>query len=298
MSIQLDTVLIQFEKSSITFGQILEVSLILLASYLVTRAALKGLERAQQNRPNFAKSHQLILGRLLIYSFGTLGTLIALSAVGVDFSKLTMIASALSVGIGFGLQNVINNFSSGIILIFERAVRVGDWVVIGQTEGIVDKINLRSTQVKTWDHADIIVPNSDMISNQVTNWTLEKPSGRIILNVDVAYGSDTELVRKLLLEVAKSHPVVLEDGSVKEPIVLFLGFGKNALHLEMRCFIKDIVDSLIVKSDLYFAIDDILRKNGIEIPFPQRDLHVKQRDLANIVRQEENSDDSRTGSST
>jgi len=286
MSIQLDTVLIQFGESSITFGGALEVSLILLASYLVTRAALKGLKRAQRNRPNFAESHQFILGRLLIYSFGTIGALIALSAVGVDFSKLTLIASALSVGIGFGLQNIINNFSSGIVMIFERAVRVGDWVVVGQTEGIVDKINLRSTQVKTWDHADIIVPNSDMISSQVINWTLEKPSGRIILNVGIAYGSDTKLVRKLLLEVAGSHPAVIQDDSTMEPIVLFLGFGDSALYLELRCFIQDIVDRIIVKSDLYFAIDDILRKNAIEIPFPQRDLHVKQSDLANIVRME------------
>ena len=250
-------------------------------------AALKGLERARRYRPNFAKPHQFILGRLLIYSFSAIGSLIALSAVGVDFSNLTLIASALSVGIGFGLKNVINNFTSGIVLLFERAVRVGDWVIVGQTEGIVDKINLRSTQIQTWDNADVIVPNADMISSQVINWTLEKPSGRIILNVDVAYGSDTKLVRKLLLDVAKFHPAVMLDGSVKEPIVLFLGFGDSALHLELRCFIRDIMDHIIVKSDLYFAIDDIFRKNAIEIPFPQRDLHVKQSDLANIVRLEE-----------
>jgi potassium efflux system protein len=268
MFIQLDTVLIQLEESSITFGDALGVSFILLVSYLVTRAALKGLERAQRNRPNFGKSHQFILGRLLIYSFGTIGTLIALSAVGVDFSKLTLIASALSVGIGFGLKNVINNFSSGIILIFERTVRIGDWVVVGQTEGIVDQINLRSSQIQTWDKADVIVPNADMISSQVINWTLEKPSGRIVLSVDVAYGSDTKLVRKLLLEVAKSHPAVMLDGSVKEPIVLFLGYGDSALQLELRCFIQDIMDRIIVKSDLYFAIDDILRKKRYRNPLP------------------------------
>ncbi len=296
MSIQLGTVLIQFEESSITFGEAIEASLILLTTYLVTRAALKGLERARRNRPNFAKSHQFVLGRLLAYSIGTIGTLIALAALGLDFGKFTMIASALSVGIGFGLKNAINNFSSGIILIFARAVRVGDWVVVSQTEGIVDKINLLSTQIKTWDNADVIVPNSDMISNQVTNWTLEKPSGRIILNIDVAYGSDTKLVRKLLLEVAKSHPAVILDGSVREPIVLFLGFGDSALHLEIRCFIRDIMDHNIVKSDLYFAIDDMFRENAIEIPFPQRDLHVKQSNPANIVRLKESSDDSRTGS--
>jgi small-conductance mechanosensitive channel len=164
---------------------------------------------------------------------------------------------------------------------------VGDWVVVGQTEGVVDQINLRSTQIQTWDNADVIVPNADMISTQVINWTLEKPSGRIILNVEVAYGSDTKQVRKLLLEVAKSHPAVILNGSVKEPMVLFLGFGDSALHLELRCFIRDIMDHIIVKSDLYFAIDDIFRKNAIEIPFPQRELHIKQSGLANIVRLEE-----------
>ncbi len=272
---RLDTVLVQFGSTAITLGAALQASLILLATYLVTRAALKGLERAQRNRPNFAKSHQFVLGRILVYTFGTLGVLISLASLGLDFDRLTLIASALSVGIGFGLQNTINNFISGVILIFERSVRIGDWVVVDQTEGVVIKINLRSTQIQTWDEADVIVPNADMISSKITNWTLEKPSGRLILNVDVAYGSDTALVRKLLLATATSHPAVIRDGSVPEPMVMFLGFGDNALHMELRCFIKDIMEKFVVMSDLYFAIDETLRNNGIEIPFPQRDVHVK-----------------------
>ena len=148
-------------------------------------------------------------------------------------------------------------------------------MVIDQTEGVVNKINLRSTQIQTCDKADVIVPNADMISRKVTNWTLEKPSGRLILNVDVAYGSDTALVRKLLLATVNSHPAVVRDGSVPEPMVKFLGFGVNALHMELRCFIKDIMKKAIVMSDLYFAIDKILRIKGIEIPFPQRNVHVK-----------------------
>ncbi len=272
---RLDTVLVQFGSTAITLGAALQASLILLATYLVTRAALKGLERAQRNRPNFAKSHQFVLGRILVYTFGTLGVLISLASLGLDFDRLTLIASALSVGIGFGLQNTINNFISGVILIFERSVRIGDWVVVDQTEGVVIKINLRSTQIQTWDEADVIVPNADMISSKITNWTLEKPSGRLILNVDVAYGSDTALVRKLLLATATSHPAVIRDGSVPEPMVMFLGFGDNALHMELRCFIKDIMEKFVVMSDLYFAIDETLRNNAIEIPFPQRDVHVK-----------------------
>lgn len=280
---RLDRVLIQFEENSITIGEALEASLILLTTYLVTRAALNGLEKAQRDRPNFAISHQFVLGRLLAYSIGTIGILVSLAALGLDFGKLTLIASALSVGIGFGLKNAINNFSSGVILIFARTVRVGDWIVVGQTEGVVDKINLLSTQIQTRDNADVIVPNSDMITNHVTNWTLEKPSGRIILNVDVAYGSDTKLVRKLLLEVARSHPAIIQDDSRREPVVLFLEFGDSALHFELRCFITDIMEHFIVKSDLYFAIDDIFRSNAIEIPFPQRVLHFNKNELANSV---------------
>lgn len=272
---QLDTVLIQIGQSPITLGAVLQALLILLVTYLVIKATLKGLERAQRNRPNFAKSHQFVLGRILLYTFGTLGTLMSLASLGLDLDKLTLIAGALSVGIGFGLQQTIHNFVSGVILVFERSVRVGDWVVVGQTEGIVNKINLRSTQIRTWDEADVIVPNPDMISRHVTNWTLEKPSGRLILNVNVAYGSDTALVRKLLLATADSHPAVVKDRSVPVPMVLFLGYGDSALRMELRCFIEDIMDKNIVTSDLYFAIDEILRKNAIEIPFPQRDVHVK-----------------------
>lgn len=272
---QLDMVLIQIGDNPITVGTALLATLILVATFIVTKSALKALGRAQVSRPNFAKSHQFVLGRIMVYTFGTIGVLMALASLGVEFRKLTLIAGALSVGIGFGLQHTIHNFISGIILISERAIRVGDWIIVDQTEGIVSKINLRATLVKTWDDADVVVPNADMILAKVTNLTLESPHGRLIFSVDVAYGSDTALVRKLLLDTAKSHPAVVTDGSAPEPLVLHLGFGDNALHMELRCFIKDIMEKYFVMSDLYFAIDEALRKNGIEIPFPQRDVHVK-----------------------
>ena len=180
--------------------------------------------------------------------------IVALAFLGLDFSKLTLIASALSIGIGFGLRNIIDNVSSGIVLLFERSIRVGDWVVVGSTEGLVTKVNIRSTVIQTWDEAEVIVPNADLITAQVTNWTLNTPSGRIHIPLGVAYGTDPELIRELLLDIANSNQEVVKDGSEPEPIVLFFGFGDSELRFELRCFIKDIMQQIIVKSDLNQAI--------------------------------------------
>jgi len=203
---------------------------------------------------------------------------------GVDFSGLALIAGALSVGIGFGLQNIVNNFVSGLILLFERPIKRGDWIVVGNTEGYVKKISVRSTIIQTFDWSDVIVPNSELISSQVTNWMLYNIYGRVIVPVGVAYGSDTGLVKELMLEVANSHPRVITDGSVPEPLVLFKEFGDSSLNFELRCFIRDIDYRIRTRSDLNFAIDAIFRKNGVEIPFPQRDVHV--RDWAETQKEE------------
>ncbi|MFQ5934949.1 MAG: mechanosensitive ion channel family protein [Acidiferrobacterales bacterium] len=200
---------------------------------------------------------------------------VALSIAGFEFTNLAIIAGALSVGIGFGLQNVVNNFVSGLILLFERPVKTGDWIVVGETEGYVKRISIRSTLIQTFDRADVIVPNSDLISNQVTNWMLLEPHGRIRVPVSVAYGSDTEKVRDILLDIAHSHPDVITDGSTPEPRVLFLKFGDSSLDFEVRCHIKNIDMRKIVTSDFNFAIDKAFREHEIEIPFPQRDIHIR-----------------------
>lgn len=205
------------------------------------------------------------------------GGLIAISTAGLDLSNLAIIAGALSVGIGFGLQNVVNNFVSGIILLVERPIRVGDWVVVGAHEGYVRRIKVRSTEIETFAHASVIVPNSDLISGTVMNWTHSDARGRIIVPVGVAYGSDTALVRSLLEDCARAHADVL---AMPEPVVLFRGFGESSLDFEVRVFLKDIGYCLLVTSDLCFAIDEAFRKNGIEIPFPQRDLHI--RDMSRV----------------
>jgi potassium-dependent mechanosensitive channel len=203
-----------------------------------------------------------------------LAVLIALGVAGVQFTNLAIIAGALSVGIGFGLQNIVNNFVSGLILLFERPVKTGDWIVVGGTEGHVKRISIRSTLIQTFDRADVIVPNSELISGQVTNWMLHDARGRIRVPIGVAYGSDTKKVEEILLRIANEHPNVITNGSMTPPKVLFMDFGDSSLNFELRAFIKNIDERLQVASDINFAIDAAFREEGIEIPFPQRDIHL------------------------
>jgi potassium-dependent mechanosensitive channel len=217
-----------------------------------------------------------------------LSVVIALSVAGVGFGNLALIAGALSVGIGFGLQNIVNNFISGLILLFERPIKTGDWIVVGNTEGYVRSIRIRSTQIQTFDRADVIVPNSELIAGQVTNWMLRDPRGRVRLPIGVAYGSDTQKVREILLEVAKAHVDVIDDGSVPGPRVLFREFGDSSLNFELRAFIRNIDNRINVISDLNFAIDAAFRERGVEIPFPQRDVHIRDiKGLAEALRKKE-----------
>lgn len=203
--------------------------------------------------------------------------LVALSVAGVEFANLAIIAGALSVGIGFGLQNIVNNFISGLILLIERPVRTGDWILVGAVEGFVHRISIRSTQLRTFDGSHIIVPNSELISSQVTNWMLHDTSGRIKIPVGVAYGSDLEQVKAILLAVAHQHDMVITESSrVAAPVVLMTGFGDSALNLELRCFIRSIDNRAQVFSDLCFAINAAFQTENIEIPFPQRDIHLKK----------------------
>ncbi len=207
----------------------------------------------------------VLTGFALFYSLGI---------AGLEFKNLAIIFGALSVGIGFGLQNIVNNFVSGLILLFERPVRPGDWVVVGETEGYVKRVNIRSTQIQTFDRADVLVPNSDLISNQVTNWMLGDPFGRVIVAVGVAYGTNTQKVKAILLQIAEEHPMVLTNGRlVPKPKVLFKAFGDSSLDFELRCHIRDVDHRMAVRSELLFAIDDAFRKESIEIPFPQRVIH-------------------------
>lgn len=208
-----------------------------------------------------------------------IGVLVALGALGVHLQNIAIVAGALSVGIGFGLQNVVNNFVSGIILLFERPVRVGDTVVIGGEWGTIRKIGLRSTRVETFDRSEMIVPNGDLVSEKVTNWTLSNPISRLALPVGVAYGSPVGRVMQILRESAPVHSAVLDE---PQPQALFIGFGDSALDFELRVWVRELHHRLEVKSLILEEMDRRFREEGIEIPFPQRDLHLRSLDPAII----------------
>lgn len=254
--------------------------IVLAVITLTVLLALTGWIRSRLSRKWLSKTRMERGAReatvtITSYAGVAIAIVVALAVTGLEFTNLAIIAGALSVGIGFGLQNVVNNFVSGLILLFERPIKTGDWIVVGDTEGYVKRISIRSTQIQTFDRADVIVPNSDLVSKQVTNWMLHEPRGRIRVPVGVAYGSDTEKVRDILLEIARAHPEVICDASAPLPKVFFLTFGDSALNFELRCHIQNIDERRQVTSDLNFAIDKAFREHGIEIPFPQRDLHVR-----------------------
>jgi small-conductance mechanosensitive channel len=220
------------------------------------------------------------VARLLHYALLTIGFVTALVVLGVDLTKMTLLASALGVCIGFGLQTIVNNFVCGLILLLERPLRVGDTIELGGQWVKIAKIGLRSTTVRTLDRADVIIPNSDLITNQVTNWTLTDRHAERAIAVGVAYGSDVALVMQTLKECALAHPGVMKS---PEPRVLFRSFGDSALNFELRVWIADVDNRLQVESDLHQEIDRRFRQAGIEIPFPQQDLHVRSIENTNTA---------------
>jgi small-conductance mechanosensitive channel len=216
----------------------------------------------------------------MVTAFGyvavAIAVIVALLFAGFDFANLAIIAGALSVGLGFGLQNIVNNFVSGVIMLVERPVRVGDWIVVGNAEGTIQSISIRSTTIRTFDQADVIVPNSELISGQVTNWTLGNTRGRIKVDIGVGYGSDVETVINTLIEVAHNHKEVITGSHLQpDPYVLFLAFGDSSLNFELRAIIHNVNRRMQVISDINREINTAFKKLGIEIPFPQRDINFR-----------------------
>lgn len=225
----------------------------------------------------------------LITLFGYVGfilaAIISLSLAGVNLGGIALVSGALALGIGFGMQEIANNFVSGLILLFERPIRAGDFVSVGEVEGFVRSIRIRATEIETLDNQNVLVPNSELVSGRVTNWVLRDTFGRVKIKIGVAYGSDVEKVREILESIARTHAEVITDGRAPEPRALFMGFGDSSLDFELRIRIPRIERRFQVTSDLNFLIDQAFREAKITIPFPQRDLHVvsypeSQRQLA------------------
>jgi small-conductance mechanosensitive channel/uncharacterized protein YndB with AHSA1/START domain len=203
-----------------------------------------------------------------------LATLVSLKAAEVDLTGLAIVSGALALGLGFGLQGIANNFVSGLILLFERPIRAGDFVSVDNVEGYVRSIRIRATEIETLDNQNVLVPNSELVSGRVTNWVLRDTHGRLQVRVGVAYGSDTEKVRDILERLGREHPEVITDGRAPAPRALFMGFGDSSLDFELRVRVQRIERRFSVMSDINFEIDKAFREAGVIIPFPQRDLHV------------------------
>lgn len=218
---------------------------------------------------------QVAIASIINYCAFAIAVLLALVIIGVNFTGLAIIAGALSVGIGLGLQTIVNNFFSGLILLLEKPIKPGDRIIVGDTEGFVKKIRIRSTQITTLAKEDVIVPNADLIANQVTNYMFRDRNWRVVIPVGVAYGSDTDLVRQVLLELASKHPDVVQTPP-NIPAVLFRNFGDSSLEFELWCIIHDVNKKFVIASDLNFAIDQAFREHDITIAFPQRDVHIKE----------------------
>ena len=265
--------------SHIFFAALLFILLSLTTRVLRNYVARHGAPVAQGNRESLAS----IVGYIGI----AIALLISLLIAGVNFSGLAIIAGALSVGIGFGLQNIVNNFVSGIILLIERPIKPGDRIIVGDTEGYVRRISIRSTHIITLQRADVIIPNSDLTSKQVTNYMLYDTNYKIIISVGIAYGSDVVLAKKLLLEIANAHSNVINYIKDHEPTVYFKKFGDNSLEFELWCLITDVNNRGNTITDLNFAIEKAFRENGIEIAFPQREITIRNWPLPEKIAPEQ-----------
>ena len=212
------------------------------------------------------------ISSLTYYAMVLLGLLVALAAAGFEMSQFAIVIGALGVGIGFGLQNVVNNFVSGLILMFERPIQPGDVVEVGGTSGKVREIGMRATTLSTFEGADVVVPNGVLLNEKLINWTLSDMDRRIDVNVGVAYGSDPSQVLRLLMEVTRSTDGIASE---PQPTVLFVGFGANSLDFSIRSWTNDFDNWVKIRSALTVRVHDALKNAGIEIPFPQHDLHLR-----------------------
>jgi potassium efflux system protein len=257
----------------------LVLSLLLVILILVSGRNLPGLLEIALLRPlGLQPGNRYAISKFSEYLIYGGGALVALNTIGVGWNDIQWLVAAMSVGLGFGLKEIFANFFSGLIMLIERPIRIGDTVTMGDLSGVVTRMRVRATTITDWDNKEQVIPNQNFITGPFINWTLSDPITRIVIPVGVAYGTDTEQALRIMTEVVESHGEVMEE---PRPTIFFLEFGESSLNFEIRVFVKDRLRRLPLTHDLHMKLDRALRDAGIEIPFPQRDIHLRGGDSAN-----------------
>ena len=293
VSLWSQTVTIDGQESivPVTLADLL-LALVIIVATIVASKNLPGLmEIALLQRLNLETGSRYAINTLVRYGVVALGAISVLSIVGWNWTQIQWLVAALSVGLGFGLQEIVANFVSGLIILFERPVRVGDTVTVGQLTGTVSRLQIRATTIIDWDRKEIIVPNKSFITDPVVNWTLSDPVTRIVVPVAVSYGSDVKLVRRVMEDTLHALPLVLDEPA---PKVYFVGFGDSALNFTLQVYSRQLSDRLPLTHAVHEEILSALRKHSIEIPFPQRDLHLRSIDQDIALRSADNTPLART----
>ncbi|MDH4341918.1 MAG: mechanosensitive ion channel [Nitrospira sp.] len=260
-------------KTTITLGTMLYLTVLVVALFYATAKLKTWIVEGLLSRSHVDLGVRHAIGAIVRYIVVAIGLVIILQTAGINLSTLTVLFGALGIGVGFGLQSITNNFVSGIILLLERPIKVGDRIEVGDVHGDVVNISPRATTIVTNDNIAIIVPNADFISSKVVNWSYTNRDVRFNFPIGVSYGSDPEQVRRILLEVAQAHRGVLKEPG---PSVLLDGFGDSSLNFVLRVWTREFSTIPgVLRSELYFSICRAFKEEGIEIPFPQRDLHIK-----------------------
>ncbi len=267
---------LQLGSQSYSLFNLLLLLAVLLGMVIAASAVTNLLKSRFLRMTGISLAAQEAIAILSKYTLILLGFVVILQLWGIDLSSIALIASGLGIGIGLGLQNIVKDFVSGLVMVFERPVQVGDFVDFGQVKGTITRIGARSTEIRTLDHVSIIVPNSRFLESEVINWSHGNPVSRIRLPVGVSYSANPERVREALLEACQHDKQILKAPAAQ---VFFTGFGDSALEFELLVWIANPSQQVVIRSDLYFAIEASLRRHQIEIPFPQRDLHIRSGSL-------------------
>lgn len=268
--------LFELNQTPVSISSIFLFAILMVIFYASSKAFNRFVLKGITDRLKIEEGTSYTMRRIIHYVIMIIGAIISFQFIGINLSGLAVIFGLLSVGIGFGLQNVTSNFVAGLILLFERPIKIGDRVMVGDTEGDVTDINIRSTTIRSLNNVSIIVPNSEFVSNNVVNWSHGDTRIRLEIEVGVSYQSDLDTVLRVLHEAADEHPLVLKKPQID---VLLKGFGDSSRDMAIRAWIADPKRHHLIRSEINCAIVRKFRENDIEIPFPQRDLHLRSEDI-------------------